>query len=423
MNIIIKPSNLFGSIRVPSSKSMTHRALTLSAISNGVSIIKNPLTAEDTDATERVLVNLGIKIDKKDDEWQVTGGELHSSKNPLDCGESGTTLRIMTAVSSLVKGESTLIGGSSLSKRPIGPLIDALKMLGVDASCHFGYPPAKIHSSGVIRGGKAIIPGNISSQFISALLIISPLSQKPIIIDVTTSLESKPYVSMTLSAMKNFGVTCQASSNLRYFETPLNTYKPSKIDVEGDWSSAAYMLAAGALSGEVYVTGLSMDSGQSDSSILDILKLMGAEVNFSNDFVKANKSSLLSVNYDLSDCPDLFPIVSALCAAAKGTSKLTGLERLRLKESDRLEAMINGLMKMGVEIKTNSNYCLIKGGEVKGADLYCYNDHRIVMAFATLSLVGKGETTIQNAESVNKSYPNFWTDFRKLGAQFRGDDL
>ncbi|MBM3292078.1 3-phosphoshikimate 1-carboxyvinyltransferase, partial [Candidatus Bathyarchaeota archaeon] len=252
MNIIIKPSNLFGSIRVPSSKSMTHRALTLSAISDGVSIIKNPLTAEDTDATERVLVNLGIKIDKKDKEWKVTGGELHSSKKPLDCGESGTTLRIMTAVSSLVKGETTLIGGPSLSKRPIGPLTDALKMIGVEASCHLGYPPTKIHSSGVINGGKTIIPGNISSQFISALLIISPLAQKPIIIDVTTPLESKPYVSMTLSAMEKFGVTCQASSDLKYFETPLKKYKPTKIDVEGDWSSAAYMLVAGALSGEVY---------------------------------------------------------------------------------------------------------------------------------------------------------------------------
>jgi 3-phosphoshikimate 1-carboxyvinyltransferase len=423
MKLILKPSNIFGSVRVPSSKSVTHRALTLAAISNGLTTIKNPLTADDTDATERVLKSLGAKIIKKDDEWQVVGGELKSSNTPLDCGESGTTLRIMTAVTALVNGESQLIGGSSLTTRPIGPLIDALKMIGVDASCNNGYPPTKIQGYGKIIGGKAILPGNISSQFISALLIISPLAQSQVIIEVNTPLESKSYVTMTLSAMRDFGVKSEASPDLRSFRTPIATYKPTTVEVEGDWSSAAYMLAAGVLTGEVTVTGLNNQSGQPDASIIEILELMDANIHINNNLVRVSKSPLKNISYDLSDCPDLFPIVSALCSKAKGISKLTGLERLKIKESNRLQAMVEGLLRMGVEVKSNFDSCVIKGGETDGAEINTYNDHRIAMSFAILSLTGREQTIIQNAESVKKSYPNFWEDLRVIGAQITGDDV
>ncbi|MBN1683403.1 3-phosphoshikimate 1-carboxyvinyltransferase [Candidatus Bathyarchaeota archaeon] len=423
MNKILKSSSISGSVWVPSSKSMTHRALILAAIADGMTIIRNPLTAEDTEATEKVLGKLGTTIQKKENEWRVNGSKLSHSITPLNCGESGTTLRIMTAVASLVKGKTKLIGGPSLSNRPVGALVDALRMIGIDAKSNDGYPPTIIQGTGQIKGGKTSLPGNISSQFVSAILIISPLATNPVTIEVSTPLESKPYVSMTLDAMKEFGVQCKASSDLRLFQIPLMNYIPTQITIEGDWSSAAYMLAAGVLAGNLIIHGLNTQSGQSDQLILDILNKMGANLRIKKEGIEVSKSILNCIEYDLSDCPDLFPIVSVLCSSARGVSKLTGLERLRLKESDRLQAMVDGLLQMGVDVKTDSNTCLIRGGKTKGTEINTYNDHRIAMAFSILSLISEGETIIQYSESVSKSYPLFWEDFLNIGANIVGDNI
>ncbi len=413
----MKSSSVKGIVEAPASKSMTHRILIFGALAAGQSIIRNPLSAEDTNATREVLNLLGVEIENIDDVWRLRGGVLHSSPEPLNCRESGTTLRLMTAICGLINGDSTLTGGSSLRARPIQPLLDALKRIGVDSESCEGFPPVTIKGTGILRGGTTELPGNISSQYVSALLTVAPLAEKPVEINLTTRLESKPYVEMTLNAMRLFGVEPCVSKNLMRFEVLPKLYRSADVRVEGDWSSAAYLLAAGALAGEVSVTGLDPKSAQADKAILKILLLMGADVKVTDNIVTSKLSKLNGIDFDMVDCPDLFPIVSVLCAVARGESRLTGLERLRLKESDRVQAMHNGLKQMGVKVEKVGEELIIRGGVIREANINSYLDHRIAMSFAVLALVAKGATTIQGADCVAKSYPDFWKDFEEIGGE------
>jgi len=398
---------------------MTHRALILSALAEGKSLIESPLKSDDTEATSKILKQLGVGVAEGTDSWLVEGGSMRAPVNDLYCGESGTTLRLMTAVCALVEGKCRLSAGKSLNMRPIEPLLDALKRLGVLGECTDGRPPLTIHGTGVIRGGSTEIRGDVSSQFLSALLIASPLAKGLVTVRLTTALESKPYVAMTLDAMRLFGVELDASPDSRVFQIPVKPYEPAKIVVEGDWSSAAYPLAAGALCGRVSVNRLDTESSQADRRIVEILKSMGARVTGMRGDVTVRPFKLRAVDLDLSDCPDLFPVVSALCAVAEGESRLTGLSRLRFKESDRVEAMAEGLTRMGVKVNMGDGAMSIRGGRVRGAVVDPHGDHRIAMALAVLSLAAVGETTIKDAECVSKSYPGFWRDFERIGINVR----
>jgi 3-phosphoshikimate 1-carboxyvinyltransferase len=412
--MIVKPSAVSGSVAAPPSKSMTHRALTLAALANGRSTIRNSLTADDTEATAGVLGRLGVEV-TRGGEWVVDGGELHAPTGALYCGESGTTLRFMTAACTLVDGECRLAGGPSLSSRPVGPLLDALTQLGVSSASRVGFPPITIRGTGHIKGGIARLPGNVSSQFISALLTIAPLADAPVEITLTTRLESRPYVAMTVDAMRAFGVEAECSPDMMRLTAPLRPYRATAVTVEGDWSSAAYLLAAGALAGEVEVKGLDTRSSQADKAILLLLGEMGAETRVVGDTIKLMASPLSGIETDLSDCPDLFPVVSALCAAAEGESRLTGLARLRLKESDRVAAMAEGLRYMGASVSYDADSAKIRGRPLHGAAVDPWGDHRIAMSLAILALHAEGETTINNAGCVSKSYPGFWGDLAALG--------
>jgi 3-phosphoshikimate 1-carboxyvinyltransferase len=397
---------------------MTHRALTLAALARGRSRIRNPLTADDTEATASVLQKLGVKM-ARGGEWVVDSGDLRAPVGELHCGESGTTLRFMAAMCALVDGECHLTGGPSLSSRPVGPLLDALTQLGVGSGSRGGLPPVTIRGTGKIGGGEARLPGDVSSQFVSALLAVAPLAEAPVEIILTTKLESRPYVAMTMDAMRAFGVEAEASADMRRLTAPLGPYRAATVTVEGDWSSAAYPLAAGALSGEVTVKGLNPDSSQADKAILPLLSGMGARTSTSTDAIKVNSSGLRGIEADLSDCPDLFPIVSALCAAADGESRLTGLRRLGLKESDRVAAMAEGLTRMGAGIRYDADSAVIRGGPLRGAEVDPWGDHRIAMSLAVLALHAEGETTIRDAGCVSKSYPGFWGDLAAIGGRLR----
>jgi 3-phosphoshikimate 1-carboxyvinyltransferase len=392
---------------------MTHRALTLAALAKGRSTIRNPLSADDTEATARVLAQLGVGI-TRGVEWRVDGGEMHAPAEPLHCGESGTTLRLMTAICALVEGETTLTGGSSLTSRPIGPLLDALSQLGVRCASRGGSPPVTVKGTGRIRGGEAKLPGDVSSQFVSALLTVAPLAESPVKIQLTTRLESKPYVAMTVGAMRAFGVEAEHSGDMTRLTAPTKPYTATTVTVEGDWSSASYPLAAGAVAGEATVKGLDPESPQADRAILPLLREMGAEAKTHGGAVTVKASRLRGIDVDLSDCPDLFPIVSALCAAAEGESRLTGLARLRLKESDRVAAMAEGLTRMGAEIRYDADTATIKGGTLRGAAVDPWGDHRIAMSLAVLALRA-GEMRINDAGCVSKSYPGFWRDLAAIG--------
>ena len=414
--MIVKSSTVSGCVTASPSKSMTHRVLILAALAKGRSIIRNPLTADDTEATANVLRELNIGV-VQSGAWVVDGGDLHKPTEALHCGESGTTLRFMAAACALIDGECRLTGGPSLSSRPIGPLLNALAQLGVGSESRDGLPPLIIRGTGQIRGGNTSLPGNISSQFVSALLTVAPLADAPVEITLMTRLESRPYVAMTVDAMRAFGVDVEHSLDMTRLTASVKQYKAATVTVEGDWSSAAYPLAAGALAGEATVKGLNPMSSQADKAILPLLGEMGAKIYVSGDTVKVTASKIGGIEADLSDCPDLFPIVSALCAAAEGESHLTGLARLRLKESNRVAAMTEGLRHMGAKVNYNEDSVKIKGRPLHGAAVDPWGDHRIAMSLAVLALHAEGYTTIKNAGCVSKSYPGFWGDLVALGGR------
>jgi 3-phosphoshikimate 1-carboxyvinyltransferase len=417
--IKVRPSTVRGKIAAPPSKSMTHRALICSALAAGETTIHFPLISDDTEATRRVLDLLNVNIYGDDDMWRVRGGDLQIPVSDLFCGGSGTTLRFTTALCSLIDGECRLSGGPTLLRRPVGPLLDGLRQLGVDCESTGGLPPVTIRGTGRITGGKVVIRGDISSQFISALLLITPLGDEATTLSLTTPLESKPYVSMTLEAQGRFGVEVQASDDMRVLRVERQSYRPAEVTVEGDWSSAAYLLAAGALAGEVTVENLSMRSLQADRAIVKILDSMGAGVLSSKGDIAVHKSPLTGIELDMSDSPDLFPVASTLCAAAGGRSVLRGLRRLRFKESDRVSTMMEGLRQMGIDVARVGDSVVLEGGMPRGCVVDPHKDHRIAMALAVLGLVADGETTIQDAGCVSKSYPGFWSDLETVGGGVR----
>ena len=273
-----------------------------------------------------------------------------------------------------------------------------------------------VDGKGRIGGGDVAIPGDISSQFVSALLLVAPLADRAVSMKLTTPLESKPYVSMTMEAQRRFGVEVQASCDMREFQVRKQTYHPTEFAIEGDWSSAAYMLAAGALAGKVTVLGLNPESLQADSAIIGILKRMGGDMDIKGNAISVQSSSLNGLEFDMSDCSDLFPLVSAICAAADGTSVLSGIRRLQYKESDRVMAMVEGLREMGVKATRSEDSVTIVGTNPRGGLIDPKRDHRIAMAFSIVGLVAEGNTVIQDSECVSKSYPGFWDDLEALGA-------
>ncbi len=407
-----------GRAKAPSSKSYTHRALFLSAMADGRSNIISPLSSEDTEATRGILEELGVPIWRGRDRWEVDGGHLHPPGSELNCRGSATTLRLGSAVCSLADGESRLTGSPSLLRRPVGPLVEGLRQMGVECSDTWGFPPVVI-KGGRPRGGMVRMRGDISSQYISALLLIAPLTQRTTRLILTTPLESKPYASMTMEAQRRFGVQVKASGDMRFFEVEGQDYRPADFTVEGDWSSAAYLLAAGAIAGRVRVENLAPKSLQADTAIVGFLREMGASVRAHEGEAEAEASSLEGFEADVSDCPDLFPILVVLGAVARGRSLIRGVRRLEYKESNRVEAMLDGLKTMGIEAHRRGDEVLVVGGKPMGGVIDPKGDHRIAMAFSILGLVAEGETIILDAECVSKSYPLYWEEMESLGMPIR----
>jgi 3-phosphoshikimate 1-carboxyvinyltransferase len=417
MKVNVFKSEVKGKIIAPSSKSLTIRALMCAALSKGTSEIMRPLVSEDTDAAAAVLRQMGLTIRKEEGIWRVSGGNLQASLYDLFCHESATTLRFMTAICALVRGQHRLVGGPSLSNRPVGPLVDALKKLGVNASAEGDNTPPVIIDGGAFEGEATELPGDISSQFISALLFIAPFTPREMIIRLTSPLTSKPYVEMTLWCLKQFGINVNASSDR--FVVRRQVYRPTRLAIEGDWSSAAYFLALGAVAGAIEVYNLNAESFQGDRVILDFLSQMGAAVKVTGDSITVSRGELKTISADLSDCIDLLPIMAALAALAKGTSEFTGIKRARAKESDRVKAMEENLKKLGVKVAVTGDRLRITGPAKTPRTpvvLDSYDDHRIAMAFGVLG-AAVGGVTISGAESVAKTYPTFWEIMRKVGVR------
>ena len=415
MKVSISKSEIQGKVTAPSSKSYTIRGLMCGALATGRSEIISPLASDDTTAAISVLKKIGVSIKQQKNSWIVEGGNFRAPTSPLFCGDSAATLRFMTAISAIIPGTSHLTAGPSLSRRPIETLIDALGKLNVRCSSNGDLPPV-IVEGGKFAGGVTSLPGNISSQYVSALLHIGPFAGDGLTIKLTTPLESRPYVMMTMDAMQWFGITVAFNDNLDSFEILPHKYKPTKFKVEGDWSSASYLLSLGALAGEVEVNNLDTESLQGDRMFIGFLENMGASLTTGRNSVITRKSKLQAIKADLTDCIDLLPTMAALAAVADGTSEFTGIARARIKESDRVAAMAEGLQRMGLKVKNNPGRLSITGGKPKGTIIDSKNDHRIAMAFSLLGTV-IGNTVIEQAECVAKTYPEFWDVFKKLGGK------
>ncbi|MEM4389985.1 MAG: 3-phosphoshikimate 1-carboxyvinyltransferase [Candidatus Micrarchaeia archaeon] len=423
MEVVVQPSVVAGSVRVPPSKAVSHRALICAALARGKSLIRNFLESEDTKATAEALALLGAKMRKAGTHAiEVRGAALPLSAPsfPINCRLSGSTIRFLIPLAALADGQVVLTGEGSLLRRPMGELARALHQLGVSCETVGGYPPVTVRGFGSIPGGKCALRGDVSSQFVSGLLFAAPLAASPVTIHLTTPLESKPYVELTLAMMRKFGIRVKASANLRSFHVSPQRYRPARIVVEGDWSNAAFLLSAGILAGGragVRVVGLERKTTQGDSAIYAILRQMGGDVRWKGKALVARKSSLRAASINAADIPDLVPILSVLACFAKGTTRITRAARLRLKESDRLAAMAAELSKMGASIREMQDGLVISGPcRLRGAVVETYNDHRIAMSLAVAALCAEGMTTVRGAECVAKSYPGFWRDLKSLSA-------
>jgi len=367
---------------------------------------------------------MGARIVKRDD-LTITGPEqLIAPESDMDCQGSGTTLRIFTALSALTKGRCVLTGDQSLQARPMTELLHALGQLGVTASSIHGdgKPPVEVLGQG-ISGGTVRIRGDISSQYISGLLFACALAENETNIEITTHLESQPYVEMTVEVMRHFGVNAETSKEWNQITVSGNQkYLESHYEVPGDYSSAAFLITAGALSGSVKVTGLDQKSKQGDSQIILLLNKMGVSVDFTKDGYCVTRSEPISLNIDVSDTPDLVPILAVLASQAKGQTRIFNASRLRFKESNRLSTTTMELRKMGAQIDMTEDGIIIEGPTpLQGAVIDSHNDHRIAMACTVAGLIAKGPTLIEGAECIAKSYPEFIEHMQSLGAEIETD--
>jgi 3-phosphoshikimate 1-carboxyvinyltransferase len=423
--VVKKTEKLSGALCAPPSKSYTQRMIIAAALSKGASKISNPLLSEDTEATVRAISALGAKIKLSDGCWTVTGAaSLKGAKEPIDCGESGATLRFMVPIAALASGPTNLVFSGSLERRPIEPLLYSLKELGANSHVKkLGKKDSVCVDGGGIIGGETAMPGNVSSQFISGLMFACPLAKVDTEIMLTSTLESEDYVKMTQAVLVDHGIKVPAHES--HIHIPANQiYVPSDGRVPGDFSSASFLLAAAAIiKSKVEISNLDYSSVQGDKAILGILKHMGVEgkVCPKSVEIEGSGSLLKPIEVDAKNIPDLVPSIAALACYSKGISHIFGAHRLRLKESDRLESLHIELTKMGAQITINDDGLIIQGGSgLHGTVIDSHNDHRIAMACAVAALGADGETTIQNAECVRKSYPQFFLHLKHLGAEIVG---
>jgi len=405
-----------GTVKAPPSKSYTHRAFILAFLAEGISTIKDPLYSEDTLASLNSCQAFGSHVNHQNSYSEITGvnGKPKTPKNVLDLKNSGTTLRILTSVASLAEGYTVLTGDKSLRTRPMQDLIDALLPLGVSAfsTRNNGKPPIII--KGGFKGGKTYINGNVSSQYISSILMAAPYAENCVDLKVRGDFISKPYVDMTLDLMEKFNVYVDYERTKNSFHIEPQIYRSKDYTVEGDYSSASYLIAAAAaMNSNLTIKNLVRDSKQGDKFILEIVKDMGCEVKVKNNEVKiVGQENLNGIEVNLQNAPDLLPTVAALGAMADGKTKITGVEHARFKETDRIHTCAVELSKLGVSLKEKKDGITINGG-IHGGIVKSHMDHRLAMAFYIIGLK-VGNITIEDASVYNVSFPDFPNIMKKL---------
>lgn len=410
-----KPVN--ATVEIPGSKSYTNRALVMAALTKGPVTLSNALTCEDTHAMIACLRALGLRIQTSPDQIIVCDdiSMVQNRSYELFANDSGTTLRFLSALLCLTPGIKVIRGSARLNERPINDLVEALRLLGAKIDCleKEGQPPLKITSSSLSLGGEVKLDASISSQFLSALLMIAPFLGG-LKIYLRGELISKPYIGMTIDAMHQWGVTVLPMEDGGYYIPSGQRYQKSAYRIEGDFSSAGYFFAIAVLTrSKMTLTNLDPSSLQADRKFLDLLAKMGNEVILSDQGITVLGNGILPLSIDMEDCPDQVQTMAVLAAFAKGVTTISGVRSLRVKETERVQALKKELAKMGIKTEDTYDTLTIYGGAPQPASIDTYGDHRMAMAFAVAGTKLAG-MKIRNPEVVNKTFPTFWEKLSSL---------
>ncbi len=408
MNVTIIPGKLSGCVTPPTSKSQGHRLLLAAALAQGESVIAGLSPSKDIEATLSCIRALGAQVRQEEDGLHVAGcgGTVDREKPPFfDCGESGSTLRFLIPISLAVAGGGSFTGHGRLMERPLQPYFDLFK----EKDIYYAQMGDKAGLEGELTSGEYKLPGDVSSQFVTGLLYALPLLDGDSRICITTPLESRAYVDMTLDALARFGVTAHWEGEQTLLVPGKQHYRPAKVPVEGDWSQAAFWLAARTLGSDVDILGMDETSRQGD-------KCMAAQCE--------RLSQDGDVELDVSQCPDLVPALGAVAAVGRGTTYIVNAARLRMKESDRLAAVANVLNAMGGQVTQLPDGLVITGRDslAGGVEIDSHNDHRIAMMAAVAATRCEKPVVVLGGQCVAKSYPNFWEDYQALGGDIRCRD-
>ena len=421
MQVKIFPSKISGELNAPASKSSMQRACAAALLHTGITEIKNQGTSNDDKTALNIISQLGAVITLKGEILCIKSYGFPKGFNAADkiihCGESGLSVRMFTPIAALWEQKIILKGEGSLTSRPMDFFDKILPQLGVQIKSDNGRLPLEIE--GPLEPADISVDGSLSSQFLTGLLFAFGASvQHPVTISVN-DLKSKPYIDLTLDVMKHFGYNVINQNFQQFTISKKNEDVDSVINytVEGDWSSASFLLVAGAIAGSVRVSGLDEKSSQADKAIIEVLRDCGADVIISKNFIQVSKASLKAFTFDATHCPDLFPPLVALAVYCKGDSVIKGTHRLAAKESNRAETLQEVFGLMGIEILLQNDEMIIKGGgPLKGTVIFSHNDHRIAMAGAVAAIGARGCITITHADAIDKSYPGFYDDLQKIGA-------
>ena len=419
MNCKIQKSKLKGHIVCPANKSYTHRAIFLAALSDGKSIVKKILRSNDTIATINACRGFGIEVEEMENNVTIKNTIDSTVQNSMINAEnSGTTIRIAIAIAALSGGNTRLTGDDSLRKRPMQPILDALETMGVETESEDGKPPINI--KGKIQGKEISIKGDISSQFISALLIIAPRLPDGLTINIEGELVSKPYVDLTIAIMKKFGVEVKIEEEYKRYNVSHQIYKPTTFSIPSDFSNLALLLAANVLLDDGLNIEISLgDMPQGDEAIVDILEKLGVNVRLEEEMITTESPELLNGGkFDLSNTPDLLPAIAILALKSEKPIEMFNVKHARYKETDRIAILSRELKKIGLDVEEKEDGMIVKkSGELHSAELNSENDHRMFMAF---SIVGMfiGDCTVSDPDAVKVSYPEFIEDMKNVGANF-----
>lgn len=420
MILSVEKSQLTGEVRIPASKSHTIRAVAIASLASGESVLSNPLAAADPIAATEVYRGLGASI-TVDDAWIIegTGGALKVPDNVLDVRNSGATLYTSMVSASLVNGYSVFTGDEQIRKRPAKPLIDALNDLGAQAFSTRGNGSAPLVIKGPLKGGYTILDGSKTSQYLTGLLINTPLASEDTEIEVRNAIE-KPFIEMTLAWLNEQEIKYEREGFKRFLVSGRQSYKAFKKSIPGDFSSAAFFLCAAAITGsELTLLGLDMNDTQGDKAVVDMLRAMGAKVDVVPGGIRIMGGDLKAAEFDLSGTPDALPAMAVTACFAEGTTRLVNVPQARLKETDRICVMRRELAEMGAEIEELVDGLVIQGKPLHAAKVHGHGDHRVVMALAVAGLACKGITEIDTAESMNITFPNFVDLMQNAGAKMK----